>query len=99
MNGLPVININGTSRDAIVEAYTRVCDAIYQKIDAAIADAPDSARYREHFYCELLRYFDCHGVIPDFSLMKAEYCECNAIHDEYETDRRCASCGGIVDGE
>lgn len=27
-----------------------------------------------------------------------KHCECNAIHNEYETGGRCASCGGLVYG-
>ena len=42
--------------------------AIYAKVDAAIALAPDAAPDREYFYERLLSYFDEHGVIPDFEL-------------------------------
>jgi hypothetical protein len=44
--------------------------AIYAKIDAALVDCPDAAPDREAFYGQLLDYFDEHGVIPAFSLVK-----------------------------
>jgi len=43
-------------------------DAIYAKVDAAIAGAPDAAPDRDYFYGVLLDYFNEHGVIPDFEL-------------------------------
>ncbi len=45
-------------------------DAIYEKVDAEIAKAPDAAPGREHFYSVLLDYFNEHGEIPAFSLEK-----------------------------
>lgn len=45
-----------------------ISDAIYAKVDAAIANAPDAAPDREYFYGLLLKYFDEHGSIPDFEL-------------------------------
>ena len=42
--------------------------AIYKKVDAAIAGAPDAAPDREYFYGVLLDYFNEHGEIPDFEL-------------------------------
>jgi len=43
-------------------------DAIYARIDAALAEFPDAASDREIFYSQLLAYFDEHGVIPEFEL-------------------------------
>lgn len=43
-------------------------EAINAKLDAAIADCPSAAADREHFYNELLVYFDEHGEIPEFTL-------------------------------
>lgn len=45
-------------------------DAIYAKVDAAIAECPDAAADREYFYAELLAHFNEHGVIPEFTLRK-----------------------------
>lgn len=45
-----------------------ISDAIYAKVDAAIANAPDAAPDREYFYSVLLNYFNDHGEIPDFEL-------------------------------
>lgn len=51
-------------------------DAIYAKVDAAIADHPDAAPDRDYFYYKILDHFDQHGVIPEFTLQKRE-----ASHD------------------
>jgi hypothetical protein len=45
-------------------------DAIYAKVDEAIAAVPDAAPDREFFYGAILDHFNKHGVIPDFSLVK-----------------------------
>ena len=45
-------------------------DAINVKLDAAIAEVPDAEKDREVLYGQLLGYFDEHGVVPDFSLVK-----------------------------
>ena len=46
-------------------------DAIYAKLDAALAEAPEDAKKdREHLYSALLAYFNEHGVIPDFQIAK-----------------------------
>lgn len=50
----------------IVPNYIR--DAIYAKVDEAIAKCPDAAPDREFFYSRLLGYFDEHGEIPEFDL-------------------------------
>lgn len=44
-------------------------EAIYKRVDAAIALVPDSAPDREIYYGHLLDYFDAHGLIPDFSIV------------------------------
>lgn len=43
-------------------------DAIYAKVDEAIAQAPAAAPDREHFYGILLNHFHEYGVIPEFEL-------------------------------
>lgn len=43
-------------------------EAIYAKVDAAIAEQPAAAPDREYFYGVLLDYYDEHGAIPDFTL-------------------------------
>lgn len=45
-------------------------DAIYAKVDAAIAGVPDAAPDREYFYSVLLDHFNEHGEIPEFTLEK-----------------------------
>jgi hypothetical protein len=45
-------------------------DAINAKLDAAIAQAPDAEKDRDVLYGQLLAYFNEHGVVPDFSLVK-----------------------------
>ena len=42
--------------------------AINAELDEAFKDVPDAEQYRDIFYHELLRYFDEHGIIPDFKL-------------------------------
>lgn len=44
--------------------------AINEKLDAAIALAPDAESERENLFNQLLAYFNEHGVIPEFSLVK-----------------------------
>jgi len=50
-------------------------DAINAKLDAAIMACPEDWAFsegeRENLYNLLLRYFDEHGVVPDFTLQKA----------------------------
>lgn len=43
-------------------------DAIYKKIDAALANQPKLKRQRENIYKDLLAYYDEHGVVPDFTV-------------------------------
>lgn len=56
------------SRTVIVPNYVR--DAINVAIDAALKHAPNAAPDRDIFYQTLLNYFDEHGEIPEFSLVK-----------------------------
>ena len=56
------------SRAVIVPNDLR--DAIYEKVDEAILLAPNATSDREHYYQQLLNYFDEHGCIPDFTLLK-----------------------------
>ena len=53
-------------RTVIVPNY--ISDAIYAKVDAAIAMQPAAAPDRDYFYGILLNYFDAHCGIPDFAL-------------------------------
>lgn len=43
-------------------------DTINEKLDAAFGACPRAEKDREHFYIQLLRYFDEHGTIPDFKI-------------------------------
>ncbi len=52
--------------------FNELRDAIYEKIDAQLVDHPALVEHREAIYSDLLRYFDEHGVIPDFSLQEKE---------------------------
>lgn len=45
-------------------------DAINAKLDAALLEHPDAAVDRDIYYHTLLRYFDEHGEIPEFSLVR-----------------------------
>ncbi len=45
-------------------------NAIYKAIDAATADIPMAIVDREIFYNQLLDYFNEHGEIPEFSIVK-----------------------------
>ena len=45
-------------------------DRIYAKLDAEIAKCPEATPDRDVLYCQLLAYFDEHGVIPEFSLKR-----------------------------
>ncbi len=46
-------------------------DKLYARIDAQIEQCPQARSDREVIYHRLLRYFDEHGVIPDFELAPA----------------------------
>jgi hypothetical protein len=46
MNGLPVVNINGTSREALVEAYTHALDAVYAAMEALEGISPNARDYQ-----------------------------------------------------
>jgi hypothetical protein len=47
-------------------------DAINEKIDKALVEAPQFAEQRESIFSDLLNYYDQHGVVPDFSLAPKE---------------------------
>lgn len=47
-------------------------DAIFAKLDAAIAACPEAAAERETLYEQLLAYYDEHGVIPEFTVTPKE---------------------------
>lgn len=49
-----------------------LADAINTKLDAAIAKYPDAQKDREGLYQQVLNYFDEHGVIPDFDLVRQD---------------------------
>lgn len=51
-------------------------DAIYAKIDIAIAQCPGATPGRDYFYDRLLEYFNEHGEIPDFDLKILTYNTC-----------------------
>lgn len=48
---------------------------LYRRIDAEIAKVPDAAKDREALYRQLLAYFNEHGVIPDFALVRTTSAE------------------------
>ena len=45
-------------------------NAINKKLDAAIKEVPEAEKDRGELYHQLLCYFDEHGIIPDFKLIK-----------------------------
>lgn len=47
-------------------------DAINAAIDKALEQAPNAAPDRDIFYQTLLEYFDLHGELPEFNLVKKE---------------------------
>lgn len=47
-------------------------DAIQAKLDDAFKDCPGATKDRDFLYHELLNYYNEHGIIPDFSLVKSE---------------------------
>jgi hypothetical protein len=50
---------------------TALHDAINSKLDAALAECPGTQLDdREALYAQLLEYFDEHGVVPEFRLVK-----------------------------
>lgn len=46
-------------------------DELYARIDAQIEQCPQAGPDREVIYHRLLRYFNEHGVIPEFELTPA----------------------------
>lgn len=45
-------------------------DAINKALDDALVECPDAAPDREIFYHKLLKYFNEHGELPEFSLQR-----------------------------
>lgn len=45
-------------------------DAINAKLESAFKDVPEAEKDREILYKQLLVYFNEHGEVPDFSLIK-----------------------------
>lgn len=56
----------------IVVVPNHVRDAIKAKIDAQLMMNPDAASERKRIYEQLLRYYDEHGTVPDFTLARLE---------------------------
>lgn len=47
--------------------------AINSALDTALADAPpDALLHREDLYQQLLAYYNEHGALPDFSIVRNE---------------------------
>jgi len=46
--------------------------AINQKLDAAFVAVPDARKERDALFLALLRYFNEHGELPEFTLEKKE---------------------------
>jgi len=59
---------------SIIIVPNELRDAINKKLDEAIVTCTEkiTTENREFFYRELLAYFDEHGIIPDFSLVKKD---------------------------
>lgn len=49
-----------------------VRDAINAKIDEKIKGHPEAAKERGRIYDQLLRYYDEHGTVPDFTLTRLD---------------------------
>jgi hypothetical protein len=48
-----------------------LANAINAKLDAALVHAPPEAlACRRHLYCQLLTYFNEHGIIPEFTVVR-----------------------------
>ncbi len=45
-------------------------NAINEKLDNAFLGVQDAAKDRDYLYRELLSFYDEHGYLPDFSLVK-----------------------------
>lgn len=45
-------------------------NAINKKLDAAFEDFPEAEKDRDGLFRQLLYYFDEHGILPDFKLVK-----------------------------
>ncbi len=54
----------------LVVVPNKLRDKINAKLDAAFAECPEAEFEREGLYSQLLAYFDEHGVVPEFSLVK-----------------------------
>ena len=57
---------------SIVIVPNQLRDAIMAKLEAEFAKFPDAEIDRDGLYHQLLAYFDEHGEIPDFRLVKKE---------------------------
>jgi hypothetical protein len=57
-------------RPGMVIVPDALAAAINVKLDAAIAACPDAEKDRDALYGQLLAYFDEHGTVPEFSLVK-----------------------------
>lgn len=54
----------------IVIVPNYVSAAINAKLEAAFAEVPNAVKDREALYQHLLNYFNEHGTVPDFSLVR-----------------------------
>jgi hypothetical protein len=54
----------------IVIVPDTLADAINAKLEAAYLLVPDAAKERANHFHVLLDYYNEHGVLPDFSLVK-----------------------------
>ena len=71
------------SRYVIVHGELR--EAIYRRVDDEIERSGAPVGERDQHYMTLLRYYDEHGVIPDFTLEKQAAPEKDGIVDESQT--------------
>jgi hypothetical protein len=49
-----------------------VHDAINSALDKALADIPEAEASRRHLYEQLLDYYNEHGELPEFGIVKNE---------------------------
>jgi len=47
-------------------------DAVNKKLDLAFVDCPEAEKDRDILYNQLLQYFDEHGELPEFKIIKKE---------------------------
>lgn len=77
----------------LVIVPNELSEAIYRKVDLAIAECPELSSERENIYRDVLAYYDKHGVIPDFSVTKREVDEPDPELERWYDQRSDRNCG------